>query len=110
MYRLRQIVQTRFMQPEPRHFETIHPDSPEGFQYNEFDYFEPKTTVLKKALPWVITSVVCGLALMAVLLGLIYGNGLDQSVTPTSTPALTTTYSILATVGTCVKQFLLKLL
>ena len=45
------------------------------------------------------TAGVLALCLLAILIGLIYGNRLDQTATPTSTPLLTTTYRQLATVG-----------
>jgi hypothetical protein len=70
-------------------------DSP----YQQFDYYEPKATVIKKALPWVLAAGFLSLCLLAILIALIFPNGLDQSATPTSTPALTTTYKALATVG-----------
>lgn len=68
---------------------------------NNFDYefYEPKEDVLKSALPWVIAAGILTLMLHGILIGLIFGSGLDSEATPTTYPPLTTTYKSLATVG-----------
>lgn len=65
----------------------------------QFYYYEPKIEVLKKALPWVLAMGFFSLALLAILIALVFPNGLNEDATPTTTPALTTTYKSLATVG-----------
>lgn len=64
----------------------------------EFDYAQPKELTIKKALPWLIGVSLSSLTLLGVILGSVYGLGLDQPASATTyTP--TTTYSTLRGIG-----------
>jgi hypothetical protein len=75
------------------------PQSNNGFAPQRFDFFDPKTTIIQKALPWVIAITVCTFAVLCLIVLIVFTTGLNQNATPTPTVAYTTTFSSLAAVG-----------